>query len=130
MAEQHKIRIDKWLWAVRIFKSRSQAAGACKKSRVNVGNIAVKPSRMIAEGDLIQVRKSHIQYRYRVSGLPGKRLSARLAAENYENITPPEEFDKLKTADHFYIRREKGSGRPTKKERRLLDRIRKKNNRQ
>jgi ribosome-associated heat shock protein Hsp15 len=119
-----EVRIDKWLWAVRIYKTRSLATEACKKGRVLILDQAVKPSRLIRTGDLIQVKKPPVVYTYKVLGLLGKRLSASAVKEFVENRTPEEELDKLKVKDGFFIARDRGSGRPTKKERRIIDKLR------
>jgi len=124
MRIEKDIRIDKWLWAVRIFKTRSSASEACRRGKVMVNNMPVKPSRTIRINDIVSVRKPPVLFSYRVKGLLGKRLSARLVAEYVENITPESELEKLKVKDDFFIHRDKGAGRPTKKERRTIDRIR------
>ena len=123
-----KVRIDKWLWAVRIFKTRTIAADACRKGRVLVSGIEVKPSRFIEEGVVIQVKKTPIVHSYRVVRLAEKRVSAKVAVGLVENITPESELEKLEMykKDPFNfitMKRERGSGRPTKKERRDLDRL-------
>jgi len=118
------MRIDKWLWAVRLFKTRSIAIEACKRNRVLINNIPVKPSKNIEIGEIIEVKNPPIIKSYKVTGIIGKRVSAKLAIENYENMTPEEEISRLKAVSNSaYIYREKGSGRPTKKERRIIDRI-------
>ena len=124
MLKDQEVRIDKWLWAVRIFKTRSQATEACKKGRILIADQPVKASRTLRINDVVQVRRPPVLFSYRVMGLPGKRLSARDASEFVENITPEEEMDKLKVRETFFITRDKGSGRPTKKERRTIDKLR------
>jgi ribosome-associated heat shock protein Hsp15 len=124
MLIDREVRVDKWLWAIRVFKTRSQATEACRKGRVFIDRQPVKPSRILKTGDVVQVRKSPVTYSYRVLGLLGKRLSAKAIQEFAENITPQEEMDKLKMREDFYVVRDKGAGRPTKKERRILDRLR------
>ncbi|KPL14632.1 MAG: hypothetical protein AMS23_02560 [Bacteroides sp. SM1_62] len=119
-----QIRIDKWLWAVRIFKTRSQATEACKKGRILIHDKPVKPSRVLRINDIVQVKKPPVVYSYKVTGLLAKRLSARLVKEYFEDITPEQELEKLRTRDTFFISRDKGSGRPTKKERRIIDKLR------
>ena len=119
------IRIDKWLWAVRIYKTRSQAAEACKKGRILIDGIPVKASRIVKLEDIVVVRKLPVIYTYKVKGLISKRVSAKVAVENYEDLTSVEELNKLKINDDFFVKREKGTGRPTKKERRTLDKIKK-----
>jgi ribosome-associated heat shock protein Hsp15 len=119
------IRIDKWLWAVRIFKTRSQATEACKNAKVLIEGNIVKPSRTLALGDIITIKKPPYTFIYEVTGLIGKRVSASLAAENVKDLTPPDELIRIKTIqESAFYKREKGSGRPTKKERRLIDRLR------
>jgi ribosome-associated heat shock protein Hsp15 len=119
-----QIRVDKWLWAVRIFKTRSQATEACKKGRIQIREQSVKPSRILKVNDIIQVKKPPVVYSYKVNGLLAKRLSARLVKDYVEDITPEQELDKLKVRETFFISRDKGSGRPTKKERRTIDKLR------
>lgn len=117
-----KMRIDKWLWAVRIFKTRSKASEACIKGHVLVGNIPVKPSKTVYKGDIIKVRHNSIYKVFKVIEPVYKRLSATLVSGFVEDITPQEELERLeiqKQATWFY--RKPGSGRPTKKERRELD---------
>ena len=121
---EDKMRIDKWLWAVRIYKTRSKAAEACKKGRVIIDGTAVKPSREIKPGDNILIRKLPVVYTYKVKSLLQRRQSAKIAAEHYEDLTSAEELDKLKINEALFIKRDKGTGRPTKKERRLFDKLR------
>ncbi len=117
-------RIDKWLWAVRIFKTRSQATEACRRGRVTIQDVPVKPSRIIREGDVVMVRRPPSLYSYRVLQVVEKRQPAK-AVENYmEDITPEEEKDKSKHQNlMIFARRERGAGRPTKKERRVIDKL-------
>ena len=116
------VRIDKWLWAVRIFKSRSQSTEACKKGRVSVGDLPVKPSREVHPGDIIKVKKPPLTRSFKVLELAEKRMSAKLAAGYFEDVTPPEELEILEIKNQMnWSSRERGAGRPTKKERRKLD---------
>ncbi len=115
------VRIDKYLWAVRLFKTRALAAEACKKGKVIVDEIPAKPSRNVSSGDVIKVRKMPVIYSYRVKEPIEKRVGAKIVHNHVEDITPQEELDKLIMKDDFYVKRDRGSGRPTKKERRLLD---------
>lgn len=115
------VRIDKYLWAVRVFKTRSQAAEACKKGRVSIDDAPAKPSRLVQAGDEIEVKKMPVLYRYRVLEPLEKRIGAKLVDSYVEDITPEEELMKLKLKDDFYVQRDRGAGRPTKRERRLLD---------
>lgn len=119
-----QVRVDKWLWAVRLFKTRNQASEACKKGKILIGDQPVKPSRVLRVNDIVQVKRPPLIYSYRVTGLLAKRLSARLVVEYLEDITPEEELEKLKVRETFFISRDKGSGRPTKKERRTMDKLR------
>ncbi len=123
MSEENA-RIDKWLWAVRIYKTRSQASEACRKGRIVINGIQVKPSRIIKTGDTVLIRKPPVVYTYRVRGLLQKRQSASLAREYYEDLTSVEELNKLKINEQIFFGRNKGTGRPTKKERRILDKLR------
>lgn len=118
-----EVRIDKWLWAMRIFKTRTIATEACKKGRVTVGdaNIVAKPSRMISVGEVIHVRKSPVTYSFRVRALTENRLGAKLVPEYMENITPQDQYDLLEVVKiSGFVDRRKGLGRPTKREGREL----------
>jgi ribosome-associated heat shock protein Hsp15 len=119
-----KTRIDKWLWAVRIFKSRTIAAEACKSGKVFINELPVKPSSWITVNTLIEVRKQGFKFQFKVCKLIERRVSASLAAPCYENLTSEEEMNKYSswfTGKAMPELREKGTGRPTKKERRELD---------
>ena len=115
------VRIDKYLWAVRVFKTRTLATEACRKGRVTVEDMPAKPSRMVSKGDVIQVRRMPIYYSYRVLDPIEKRVGAKIVDKFVEDITPKEELHKLEMKDDFFVRRDRGAGRPTKKDRRLLD---------
>jgi ribosome-associated heat shock protein Hsp15 len=126
MEQAKSIRIDKWLWAVRIFKTRSQATNACKNSKVFINETSVKPSHTVKIGDVIEVKHPLITRTFKVIGLLEKRVSAKIAKDFVEEITPAEEFEKLKAIRNNPLAfREKGAGRPTKRERRKIDRLRK-----
>lgn len=115
-------RIDKYLWAVRAYKTRSEAADACKGNKVRVGGVAAKPSRLIKVGDRIEVRKGPIQFTYVVKALIENRVGAKFVPDYAENLTPQAELDKMKApVETFFLSRERGAGRPTKKERRDID---------
>lgn len=117
-------RIDKWLWAMRIFKTRSIATDACKKGRVMMGGNPVKPSKLIKPGDEIDVRKPPVTYRFRVLKIANNRLGAKLVPEYLENITPQSQYEILEMAKiSGFVDRRKGLGRPTKRESRELDRF-------
>ena len=122
IADREKVRIDKWLWAVRIYKTRSIAATACRKGNVFIENLPVKPSRNVLLDEIINVKKPPVIFSYRVKGLPQKRLSAKLAMDCFLDLTPQEESDKLKVKElPGFGYRKRGDGRPTKKERRIID---------
>ncbi|MDR3252486.1 MAG: RNA-binding S4 domain-containing protein [Tannerella sp.] len=117
-----EVRIDKWLWAVRVFKTRTVATDACKKNRVSIGGVNVKPSRVIRTGEVIAVRKPPVTYSFRVLGLTQNRLGAKLVPQYLENVTPPEQYEILEmNRITGFVNRAKGLGRPTKKDRRELD---------
>ena len=115
-------RLDKWLWAARIFKTRTIAAAACKKGQVSMKGAQLKPSRTIRVGDTIDVRKPPITYSFRVLQAIEKRVGAKSLPEIFENVTAPEQYEMLEMAKiSGFIGRAKGMGRPTKKDRRSLD---------
>lgn len=115
-------RIDKWLWAARIFKTRSMAAAACKKGQVSIKGSQIKPSRMIKEGDVIEVRKSPVTFSFRVKQAIEKRVGAKLVPDVLENVTPPEQYEILEMSKiSGFVDRARGTGRPTKKDRRSLE---------
>ena len=117
-----EVRIDKWLWAVRIFKTRTIASDACKLGRVTIDGNKVKSSRTVHVGDIIQVRKSPITYSFKVLQLAENRMGAKLVPGFMENVTPPEQMEILQLQRlNGFIDRAKGTGRPTKKDRRDLD---------
>ncbi len=117
-------RIDKWLWAMRVFKTRTIATDACKKGRVTIGGATVKPSRTIKVGDIIDVRKPPITYTFRVKALTGNRLGAKLVPDYLENLTTPEQYELLEmTRISGFVDRRKGLGRPTKREGRELSKF-------
>ena len=118
------VRIDKWLWAVRLFKTRSQASAACRGGKVKIENAVVKPSREVKLEDIIQVQAGGFTKTVKVNGILKNRVSAKLAVEYLEDITPAEEIDKkLMLRELNYERRDRGVGRPTKKSRRLIERL-------
>lgn len=115
-------RIDKWLWAARIFKTRFIAVDAIKNSRVTIGGMNVKPSRMVKVGDIINVKKPPITYSFRILKTIEQRVGAKLLPEIYENVTAPEQYELLELSRiSGFVDRAKGTGRPTKKDRRSLD---------
>ncbi len=120
MAEN--VRIDKWLWAVRIYKTRSMATEACKKGHVSIGNMPVKASRVVHVGETVKVRKSPITRSFKVFALAEKRMSAKLIVDFMLDVTPPEELELMEMQKSMlWISRDRGTGRPTKKDRRDLD---------
>ncbi|MBP6793869.1 MAG: RNA-binding S4 domain-containing protein [Saprospiraceae bacterium] len=120
----NQVRVDKWLWSIRLFKSRTIATDACKDGKVKLGESYLKPSHEIKTGDLLTVFKEGFRLQIKVKDILSKRVSASLAKNYYENLTPEEELNKYKT---WFVGkaaaeiREKGTGRPTKKERRVID---------
>lgn len=115
-------RIDKYLWAIRAFKTRSDATDACKGGRVKVAGVNAKPSKEVRPGDVVQVRKGTILYTYKVLKPLEHRVGAKLVPDYAENLTPQSELDKLRApVETFFITRERGTGRPTKKDRREME---------
>ena len=122
MTAAMEARIDKWLWAARLYKTRSMAADACKKGQVMMGGVAVKPSRMVKDGDVVEVRKSPATYTYRVLRAIENRVGAKLVPDILEDLTSPEQLELLEMSKiSGFVDRARGTGRPTKKERRDLD---------
>ena len=115
-------RIDKWLWASRIFKTRSIAADACKNGRVTIGGMNVKPSRPVKVGEVVDVKKPPITYSFRILQCIEQRVGAKLVPEIYENVTDPKQYELLEMSRiSGFIDRARGTGRPTKKDRRQID---------
>ena len=118
----NEARLDKWLWAARIFKTRSIAADACKNGRITMNGVKQKPSKMIKEGEVIEVRKPPITYSFKVLKAIQNRVGAKLVPEVLENVTTPEQMELLEMHRiSGFVGRARGTGRPTKKERRDLD---------
>ena len=118
----NEARIDKWLWAARIFKTRSIAADAIKNGRVSILGMNVKPSRMVKVGEVISVRKPPVTYSFKILKTIEQRVGAKLIPEVYENVTPPDQYELLEmNRISGFVNRQRGTGRPTKKERRALD---------
>lgn len=116
------IRLDKYLWAVRIFKTRSDAADAIRQNRVLVNDAYAKPSREVKVGDMISVRRERVHYSYKVLDLVSSRQPAKNVPMYCLNCTPQEELDKLNVPhETIFVFRERGMGRPTKKDRRNID---------
>jgi len=122
-----KVRIDKWLWSVRIFKSRTMATDACKSGKVKINEKGVKPSYMVSREEIVTVKKEGFNYVFKVVDLIEKRVGAKLAQPCYENLTPEEEMKKFESwfinNSKRFEQREKGEGRPTKRDRRNIERF-------
>lgn len=117
-----EVRIDKYLWSIRVYKTRSDATDACKGGKVRVNGADTKPSKAVKAGDIITARKGAVTYTYKVLQLIDKRQGARLVSEFAENLTPEEEIMKLRApVETFFMQRDRGAGRPTKKDRRQMD---------
>ena len=117
-----EVRVDKYLWAMRIYKTRSIATDACKCGRVKMNGVEVKPSRMFHVGDIFTVRKGPITYTYRILQLWGNRLGAKMVPEYLQDITPKEQLELLELARYaVQSGRDRGTGRPTKKDRRDIE---------
>ncbi|WP_278778189.1 RNA-binding S4 domain-containing protein [Leyella stercorea] len=115
-------RIDKWLWAARIFKTRSIAANACKNGRVMLDGVTVKPSRTVKVGDVVSVKKPPVTYSFKILKTIEQRVGAKLLPEIYENVTDAKQYELLEMSRiSGFVDRARGTGRPTKKERRALD---------
>ena len=118
-----KVRLDKWLWSVRIFKTRSMATDACNKGRVLVNGQTAKPSKELSGDEHVTIRKPPVIYSYKLKSIVKNRLPAKLVSDFVEDLTSVEELDKLKINETFFVIRDKGTGRPTKKDRRILDKL-------
>ncbi len=119
---QESARLDKWLWAARIFKTRSVAADACKNGRVTVGTAQAKPSRTVKTGEVVNVKKPPITYSFKILNAIETRVGAKLITEVYENVTDPKQYELLEMSRiSGFVDRARGTGRPTKKDRRAID---------
>ena len=117
-----ELRIDKYLWAIRVFKTRTDATDACKGGKVRVNGADTKPSKAVRPGDMIVARKGTVTYTYKVLQLIDKRQGAKLVPLYAENLTPQEELDNLRApVETFFLKRDRGAGRPTKKDRRQME---------
>jgi len=124
MADNKSVRIDKFLWSVRVFKTRSIASDECRKGRISINNVQVKPSRVITKNEVIAVRKPPVVFTYRVIEPIENRVGAKLVDQFVEDITTEDEKAKLDIKQSIATAyRDKGTGRPTKKERRLIDKL-------
>jgi len=116
------VRLDKYLWAIRAFKTRTDAADACNGGKVKIGGVNAKPSKTVREGEVIEVHKSSVRFTYKVLRLTENRMGAALVPEYALNLTPEEELQKMRAPQEtIVLHRDKGTGRPTKKDRRTLD---------
>ena len=117
-----EVRLDKYLWAIRVYKTRTDATDACKGGKVRVNGLDVKPSREVKVGDVITARKGAVLYTFKVKELLSNRVGAALVPQYAENLTPQEELDKLRApVETFFLKRDRGAGRPTKKDRRQME---------
>jgi ribosome-associated heat shock protein Hsp15 len=117
-----EVRIDKYLWSIRVFKTRSEATDACKGGKIRLNGADTKPSKMVKVGDTIVARKGAVTYTYKVLDLIDKRQGPKLVPNYAENLTPPEELAKLRApVETFFLKRDRGAGRPTKKDRRQME---------
>lgn len=117
-----ELRIDKYLWAIRVYKARTDATDACKGGKVRINGADTKPSKLVKPGDMIVARKGAVTYTYKVIQLIDKRQGAKLVPNYAENLTPPEELAKLRApVETFFLKRDRGAGRPTKKDRRQME---------
>ena len=117
-----EVRIDKYLWSIRVFKTRSEATDACKGGKIRLNGADTKPSKMVKVGDTIVARKGAVTYTYKVLDLIDKRQGPKLVPNYAENLTSPEELAKLRApVETFFLKRDRGAGRPTKKDRRQME---------
>lgn len=117
-----EVRIDKYLWSIRVFKTRSEATDACKGGKIRLNGTDTKPSKPVKVGDTIVARKGAVTYTYKVLQLDDKRQGAKLVPNYAENLTPAEELAKLRApVETFFLKRDRGAGRPTKKDRRQME---------
>lgn len=118
------VRIDKWLWAVRVFKTRNQAADACRGGKVKVDGQKVKPSKEVKEGDIVEIQQGIFKKKLQIKKAAKNRVSAKLVPDLAEDLTPAEEYEKMQLLRQLnYEKRDRGAGRPTKKERREIERL-------
>lgn len=117
-----EVRIDKYLWAIRAFKTRNEASDACVGGKVKLNEAPVKPAKCVRPGDIISVRKGAVQFTYKVIEPNDKRVGAALVPQYAENLTPQSELDKMRApVETFFLKRDRGAGRPTKKDRRTME---------
>ena len=117
-----EFRIDNYIWEIRVYKTRTDATDACKGGKVRINGADTKPSKLVKPGDMIVARKGAVTYTYKVIQLIDKRQGAKLVPNYAENLTPPEELAKLRApVETFFLKRDRGAGRPTKKDRRQME---------
>lgn len=122
LSVMEEVRIDKYLWSIRVYKTRTDATDACKGGKVRVNGADIKPSKAVKVGDMIVARKGPVTYTYKVVQLVDKRQGAKRVPEYAENLTPAEELAKLRApVETFFLKRDRGAGRPTKKDRRQME---------
>lgn len=122
--EREKVRIDRWLWAARIFKTRTLAAEACRGGKVEIGGENVKPSRIVRAGELVEVNKEGVLREFRVLQVLQKRVGAKVVSDYVEDLTPPERLEvRRETLAQSILKRDAGTGRPTKRDRRDIDKL-------
>jgi len=118
------VRIDKWLWAVRLFKTRTQASDACKGGKVKIGGKNVKPSREVKEGDIIEIHLGILKKKIKIIKVAKNRVSPKFVPDLAEDLTPAEEYEKQEMLRQLrHEKRDRGAGRPTKKARREIERL-------
>ena len=118
------VRLDKYLWAIRVFKTRSEATDACNGNKVRLNGVPAKPSKAVKAGDTLEVRKASALFSYKVLALTESRMGAALVPQYADNLTPESELEKLHAPrETIMLQRDKGTGRPTKKDRRQLDEL-------
>ncbi len=124
LTDMESVRLDKYLWAIRIFKTRSDATDACNGNKVRIAGVPAKPAKAVKPGDVIEVRKGSAQFTYKVLQLAESRMGAALVPQYAENLTPESELEKLHAPrETIVLQRDRGAGRPTKKDRRQLDEL-------
>lgn len=120
----NSVRLDKWLWAIRVFKTRSLASEACKGGRVKIEGVSAKASRDLKIGDIIEFKAGHLNKRIKVVQLIKNRVNAALAVQNFEDLTPPEEYERLEFINQMRVeKRDRGAGRPSKRDRRDIEKL-------
>lgn len=122
--EEQGVRIDKWLWAARLYKTRAMATEAIKGGKVKMNDAPIKPSREVKEGDVIQVQIEQLHKVVQVKQLIRNRVSAKVVPDVYTDLTPKEEYERIEFMHAYKAEwRDRGAGRPTKKERRMMDKL-------